>query len=665
MLYQICNGAVKFAAETVLEHINFEIRKDEKIAVVGRNGCGKTTLLKLIAGEAELSKRDSDEDIRIVKAGKPVIGYLKQNAFEDDTLTMEEEVRKAFSGILQMKEEMEYLTGQMEGENAEAVISRYVSLEEQFAYLGGYTFEKEYEIVLKKLGFRPEDKKKKLSEFSGGQQTKIAFARMLLNKPDILLLDEPTNHLDMATITWLEGYLKNYDRAVVIVSHDRMFLDHVVDVVYEIEYKTAVRYPGNYSAFVERKRLNWEKQRKDYELQQKEIARLQALVERFKNKPTKVAMTRSKLKQMEHMVKIDAPARYDLKTFHADFKPARESVADVLRVSGLEIGYELALAEVTFEQKKGQKIGIIGDNGAGKSTLLRTLTGQLEPLGGSFVFGDRVDMGYFEQQMAQYTSEKTVLDDFWEAFPDLKRLDVRSWLGAFLFRQEEVFKQINMLSGGEKVRLALAKIFRRLPNYLILDEPTNHLDIVGKEALEAMLKEYPGSVLFVSHDRYFVKEIADSLLVFEDGAVNFYPYGYEQYWEKVQAGQTPQEDGKVQGTGKDADTLQKTEVQDPVIYRRQAAAREEPPLYERHPGMEQSVLRGCNPGKEAAKKKRRQERLEMLIAEKEEQIAEYRTLLEEPAVQADYERLMELERQIHAANGQLEELMAEWDEILT
>ena len=656
MLYQICNGAVKFAAETVLEHINFEIRKTEKIAVVGRNGCGKTTLLKLIAGEVELSKRDSDEDIYIAKAGKPVIGYLKQNAFEDDTLTMEEEVRKAFSDILQMKEEMERLVAVMDGEGGEAVISLYVRLEEQFAYLGGYTFEKEYEIVLKKLGFAPEDKKKKLSEFSGGQQTKIAFARMLLSKPDILLLDEPTNHLDMATINWLEGYLKDYDRAVVIVSHDRMFLDRVVDVVYEIEYKTAVRYPGNYSAFMERKRLNWEKQRKDYELQQKEIERLQTLVERFKNKPTKVAMTRSKLKQIEHMVKVDAPVRYDLKTFHADFKPERESVTDVLRVSQLAIGYEKPLATVTFEQKKGHKIGIIGDNGAGKSTLLRTLTGQLVPLGGSFAFGDRVDWGYFEQQMAQYTSDKTVLDDFWEEFPDLKRLDVRSWLGAFLFGQEEVFKQINMLSGGEKVRLALAKIFRRLPNYLILDEPTNHMDIVGKESLEAMLKEYPGSVLFVSHDRYFVKEIADSLLVFEEGAVNYYPYGYEQYWEKVQAEQQEQplpDDRKIQRPGNAPDILRKKTGQ------------EEQSVYNEKSEVDQNSQKGYNPGKEAAKKKRRQERLEMLIEENEEQIAAYQVQLEDPAVQADYEKLMALEELLRAANERLEELMAEWDGIIT
>ena len=523
--------------------------------------------------------------------------------------------------------------------------------------------------MIKKLGFSPEDKQKKLSEFSGGQQTKIAFARMLLSKPDILLLDEPTNHLDMATISWLEGYLKDYDRAVVIVSHDRMFLDRVVDVVYEIEYKTAVRYPGNYSAFVERKRLNWEKQQKDYELQQKEIERLQTLVERFKNKPTKVAMTRSKLKQIEHMVKIDAPARYDLKSFHADFQPARESVTDVLRAAQLRIGYDRPLAEVTLEQKKGQKIGIIGDNGSGKSTLLRTLTGQLEPLGGSFAFGDRVDIGYFEQQMAQYTSDKTVLEDFWEEFPDLKRLEVRSWLGAFLFGQEEVFKKIDMLSGGEKVRLALAKIFRRLPNYLILDEPTNHMDIVGKESLEAMLKAYPGSVLFVSHDRYFVKEIADSLLVFENGTVNFYPFGYEQYWEKLQADEKERQDqqadgkpGKLQPVGKNIGVSAKDRSPEKAKNSSPEKAGDAPAAAAPEPLKNAADRKGYNPGKEEAKRKRRLERLEMLIAQKEEELAAYQAQLKEPSIQSDYEKLMELEALCTAADEQLEALMMEWEE---
>ena len=642
MLYQICNGAVKFGAETVLENINFEIRNTEKIAVVGRNGCGKTTLLKLIAGEVSLSKRDSDEDIFIAKAGNPVIGYLKQMAFEDESETMENEVRKAFAEILSMKERMETLLEELEQDPEEGKIARYSALEERFAFLGGYTFEKEYEIVLKQFGFREEDKGRMLAQFSGGQQTKIAFAKMLLSKPDILLLDEPTNHLDMDTIRWLESYLKDYDRAVVIVSHDRMFLDRIVDVVYEIEYHTARRYPGNYSAFVERKRLNWEKQKKDYELQQKEIARLQALVERFKNKPTKVAMTRSKLKQIEHMDKIEAPERYHLKTFHAGFQPARESVTDALNVEHLQIGYDKVLSEVSFYQKKGSRVGIIGDNGIGKSTLLRTLTGQIPALGGSFSFGARVDIGYFEQQMAQYSSDKTVLDDFWEEFPDLKQFDVRCALGAFLFSGDEVFKKINMLSGGEKVRLALARIFQRRPNFLILDEPTNHMDIVGKESLEAMLKSFPGSLLFVSHDRYFVKEVADSLLVFEKGRTVFYPYGYEQYLDSLQAGEQ-----RMKMT-KESDAARPFSVQ-----KQQEKGKESP----------KSAKGGYLEGKEEARLRRRVEKLETMIEEQENRIAGIKEKFLMPEVQSDYETLTELTREQNQEEDALHALMAEWEEL--
>lgn len=629
MLYQICNGAVRFAAATVLENINFEVRNTEKIAVVGRNGCGKTTLLRLIAGEVELSKRDSDEDIYIARAGKPVIGYLKQIAFEDDSITMEQEVRKAFAEILGIKEKMEQLVTVMEQNADEKTIERYTGLQERFQYLGGYTFEKEYQIVLKKLGFLEEDKKKKLSQFSGGQRTKIAFARMLLSKPDILLLDEPTNHLDMDAINWLEDYLKDYDRAVVIVSHDRMFLDRIVDVVYEIEYRTATRYPGNYSAFVTRKRLNFEKQKKDYEQQQKEIARLQTLVEKFKNKPTKVAMTRSKLKQIEHMVKIEAPARYDLKSFHANFTPARESVTDVLTVENLQIGYDKALAEVTFRQTKGRKIGIIGDNGVGKSTLLRTLTGQLTPLGGGYQFGPQTDIGYFEQQMAQYTSSKTVLDDFWDEFPTLKQNEVRSALGAFLFSGDEVFKKIDMLSGGEKVRLVLAKIFKTRPNFLILDEPTNHMDIVGKESLEAMLKSYTGTVVFVSHDRYFVKEVADALLVFTGGQVVYYPYGYEQYQEAVQKNMTHESD---------------------LTHQTNKTFQAEIKQQEKN-----------NNQREEARKQKRLEKLEKQIEEQEILIKDLDDQFMDPDAQTDYKKLTELNEQRTAAAEQLHSLMEEWE----
>ena len=354
MLYQISNGAVAFADDVILHSINFEIRNTEKIAVVGRNGCGKTTLLKLISGEVELDKLDSDEDSFIAKAGKPEIGYLKQIAFDDPDITLEKEVRKCFADMERRKKELENAAKELETDYSETKVARYTAMEEAFKEDGGYYFEKEYEVMIKKFGFSDEERKKPLRDFSGGQQTKIAFIKLLLSKPDILLLDEPTNHLDITTIEWLEGYLKNYPKAVVVVSHDRMFLDNVVDVVYEIEYGTATRYPGNYTNFMERKKENYEKQMKDYNAQQKEIARLQRMVDRFKNKPTKVSMAHSKEKAIEHMVRIEAPDRYDNKTFHANFEPAKETGNDVFFVSELEIGYDHPLSTVSLDLKKGE-----------------------------------------------------------------------------------------------------------------------------------------------------------------------------------------------------------------------------------------------------------------------------------------------------------------------
>ena len=299
MLYQISDGAVAFGDDLILHSIDFEIRNTEKIAIVGRNGCGKTTLLKLISGEVELEKLDSDENSFIAKAGNPEIGYLKQIAFDDPNVTLEQEVRKCFAKMEQRKKELEQAAKDLETDYSEAKVARYTAMEEAFKDDGGYYFEKEYEVMIKKFGFSEEERKKPLKDFSGGQQTKIAFIKLLLSKPDILLLDEPTNHLDVTTIEWLEGYLKNYPKAVVVVSHDRMFLDNIVDVVYEIEYGTAKRYPGNYTDFVARKKENYEKQMKDHIAQKKEIERLQRMVDRFKNKPTKVSMARSKQKAIE------------------------------------------------------------------------------------------------------------------------------------------------------------------------------------------------------------------------------------------------------------------------------------------------------------------------------------------------------------------------------
>ncbi len=640
MLYQICNGRVSFAATTILENINFEVKNTkEKIAVVGRNGCGKTTLLKLISGEIELTKEDGDEGTLIAKAGNPTIGYLKQITFEDETLTLDAEIRKVFEKVLSMKNRLEQLVNLMETDTDEKLVEEYTSLQERFQDAGGYYYEKEYDTMLKSFGFNLSDKQKYLNEFSGGQRTKLAFIKLLLSRPDILLLDEPTNHLDITAIEWLETYLKNYNRAVVIVSHDRMFLDKIVDTVYEIEYQTIKRYSGNYSDFMKQKRERYEKQQKDYAAQQKEIERLNAIVEKFKNKPTKVAMTRSKLKQIEHMDLIEAPDKYDTKTFHASFEPARESGKDVLSVRSLQIGYDCVLSEVSFEMKRGQRLGIIGGNGLGKSTLLKTLVGVIPALAGEYSYGTNVEIGYFDQQMAQYSSEKTVLDDFWDEFATLTQTDARNCLGAFLFSQDDVFKTVKMLSGGERVRLALAKIFKRKPNFLVLDEPTNHMDIVGKETLESMLRDFPGTVIFVSHDRYFIKRVSDTLLVLEPGSSKLYPFGYEQYMEEQDL-----ENTATKPIGNSLNVQTKNEAV---------------------PVKEKAGMQSYNAGKEQARLDRKIKKVEEQLEETEQTIQKKRDELQNPELASDYMKLQDLQYEIDGAEERLLELMAEWDQLIS
>ncbi len=657
MLYQICNGAVRFAADTILENVNFEIRNTEKIAVVGRNGCGKTTLLKLIAGEVDLSKRDSDEDVYISRAGNPTIGYLKQLTFEDENLTLDMEIRKVFAPILNMKKRLGELVEEMETDATEKRVAEYTSLEEKFKDLGGYYYEKEYDTMLRSFQFELADKEKKLSEFSGGQRTKLAFIKLLLSKPDILLLDEPTNHLDISTIEWLEKYLQNYNRAVVIVSHDRMFLDKVVDVVYEIEHQKIKRYAGNYTTFMQQKRQNYEKQMKDHVAQQKEIARLETIVEKFKNKPTKVAMTRSKLKQIEHMDIIEAPDKYDNKTFHANFEPNQETGKDVLQVTDLLIGYDKPLAKVSLDIKRGQKLGIIGGNGIGKSTLLKTLVGMIEPLAGSYSYGNHVEVGYFDQQMAQYSSEKTVLDEFWDEFPSLMQTEVRNCLGAFLFSGDDVFKKVSMLSGGERVRLALAKIFKRRPNFLILDEPTNHMDIVGKETLEAMLRDYPGTVIFVSHDRYFIKQVSDILLVMNRsentgpdaaGECRLYTFGYEQYMEETGADLQAEETAAGKKNSGNIKQMSPSK-QEPAKTDQSADASAGGKYY--------------NPGKEQSKLERRIKKIEEQLETCETELQKQKDELQNPELTSDYVRLQEIQNSIDEREEQLLSLMSEWDEL--
>ena len=672
MLYQISNGAVAFGDDVILHSIDFEIRNTEKIAIVGRNGCGKTTLLKLISGEVEMEKLDSDESAFIAKAGNPEIGYLKQIAFDDPDVTLEQEVRKCFVKMDERKAELARAAAELEHDYSDEKVARYTAMEEAFKDDGGYYYEKEYEVMIRKFGFSDDERKKPIRDFSGGQQTKIAFIKLLLSKPDILLLDEPTNHLDVTTIEWLEGYLKSYPKAVVVVSHDRMFLDNVVDVVYEIEYGTARRYPGNYTNFIARKKENYDKQMKDHIAQQKEIERLQRMVTRFKGKPTKTAMAQSKQKAIERMVIIEAPDKYDNKTFHANFQPEKETGNDVLYTSELAIGYDHPLSVVSLDLKRGEKLGILGGNGLGKSTFLKTIVGKIPALSGDYRFGTNVQIGYFDQQMAMYTSNKTVLDDFWDEYPNLTETEARNALGAFLFSGEDVFKNVNMLSGGEKVRLALCKILKTRPNVLVLDEPTNHMDIVGKETLESMLKDYKGTLIFVSHDRYFVKKVATQLLVFEDGTTNLYQFGYEQYQEKLDreasesknvyrgnaifGGAISQNGSSQTGSAANQSASQTTAAGNPDEGTNANSAAG---------GMAVSSTGKAyyNPGKERSKIQKKVKKAEEDLAVKEAKLDELKAELMKPEYQSSYSKLTEIQNEIDALEEEILIDMEAWEEL--
>ena len=674
MLYQISNGAVAFGDDVILHSIDFEIRNTEKIAIVGRNGCGKTTLLKLISGEVEMEKLDSDESAFIAKAGNPEIGYLKQIAFDDPDVTLEQEVRKCFVKMDERKAELARAAAELEHDYSDEKVARYTAMEEAFKDDGGYYYEKEYEVMIRKFGFSDDERKKPIRDFSGGQQTKIAFIKLLLSKPDILLLDEPTNHLDVTTIEWLEGYLKSYPKAVVVVSHDRMFLDNVVDVVYEIEYGTARRYPGNYTNFIARKKENYDKQMKDHIAQQKEIERLQRMVTRFKGKPTKTSMAQSKQKAIDRMVIIEAPDKYDNKTFHANFQPEKETGNDVLYTSELAIGYDHPLSVVSLDLKRGEKLGILGGNGLGKSTFLKTIVGKIPALSGEYRFGTNVQIGYFDQQMAMYTSNKTVLDDFWDEYPNLTETEARNALGAFLFSGEDVFKNVNMLSGGEKVRLALCKILKTRPNVLVLDEPTNHMDIVGKETLESMLKDYRGTLIFVSHDRYFVKKVATQLLVFEDGTTNLYQFGYEQYQEKLDreasesknvyrgnaifGGAISQNGGSQTGSDANLSTSQTAAAGNVGESTNANSAAQAGGM-----AVSSTGKAYYNPGKERSKIQKKVKKAEEDLAVKEAKLDELKAELMKPEYQSSYSKLTEIQNEIDALEEEILIDMEAWEEL--
>ena len=625
MRIEIINGSVEYDGNTVLSEINFSVSDKEKIALVGRNGSGKTSILKCISGEVPLVSGTGDEKFSFSISGAPKIGYLQQVSLNDE-LTLRQEILSAYKDVVGLENKLQNLLDKMSENPSDENVGAYSRAMERFENIGGYLYKKEYLTAVSKFGFSAEDLDKKLSCFSGGQRTKIALMKLLLEKPDVLLLDEPTNHLDIAAVEWLEGYLKNYKNSVVIVSHDRMFLDRIVGVVYEIEYGVTTRYKGNYTAFLAQKQQAYDKALKDAKWKSAEIDRLRKIVERFRYKATKAAMAQSKLKEIERLGTVETPRRFDTSTFASSFQPEYESVRDVLFVKDLVFGYDKPLGEISLAVERGQKIGVIGSNGTGKSTLLKTITGLIPPLSGDVRFGVKTRVGYFDQTIAATKSELSVLEDFRAEFPELNDGEIRKTLGGFLLSGDDVFKCVKDLSGGEKVRLALSKIFRRRPNFLILDEPTNHMDIIGKETLEKLLMDFSGTVIVVSHDRYLINRVAKSLIVFENGGVRYFDGTFDEYEEREK--ETAEEVAK------------------------------EKPEKTKKTGGERYVE-----SKEEARRKHRVEFLEKKITALEEELSRAQAKLDDETVNTDYKKVMAVEEEIKTIEEKLEPLITEWTEL--
>ena len=625
MRIEIINGSVEYDGNTVLSEINFSVSDKEKIALVGRNGSGKTSILKCISGEVPLVSGTGDEKFSFSISGAPKIGYLQQVSLNDE-LTLRQEILSAYKDVVGLENKLQILLDKMSENPSDENVGAYSRAMERFENIGGYLYKKEYLTAVSKFGFSAEDLDKKLSCFSGGQRTKIALMKLLLEKPDVLLLDEPTNHLDIAAVEWLEGYLKNYKNSVVIVSHDRMFLDRIVGVVYEIEYGVTTRYKGNYTAFLAQKQQAYDKALKDAKWKSAEIDRLRKIVERFRYKATKAAMAQSKLKEIERLGTVETPRRFDTSTFASSFQPEYESVRDALFVKDLVFGYDKPLGEISLAVERGQKIGVIGSNGTGKSTLLKTITGLIPPLSGDVRFGVKTRVGYFDQTIAATKSELSVLEDFRAEFPELNDGEIRKTLGGFLLSGDDVFKCVKDLSGGEKVRLALSKIFRRRPNFLILDEPTNHMDIIGKETLEKLLMDFSGTVIVVSHDRYLINRVAKSLIVFENGGVRYFDGTFDEYEEREK--ETAEEVAK------------------------------EKPEKTKKTGGERYVE-----SKEEARRKHRVEFLEKKITALEEEPSRAQAKLDDETVNTDYKKVMAVEEEIKTIEEKLDPLITEWTEL--
>ena len=636
MNYKIQNAAISFGDNTLLEEINFEVNTTDKIAIVGRNGCGKTTFLKALIDNDMFEEGIGQNKFQIVRQNNLSIGYLKQIQFKDETISMEEEIRSVYKDIIELEEKLKSIQKQMESnideKQAQSLAVEYSKTLERFEALDGYTYKKEYETAILKFGFSKEDMQKQIKDFSGGQKTKIALIRLILSKPDLLILDEPTNHLDVTTIEWLEKYLSRYKNALIIVSHDRMFLDKIVNKVYEIEYAAFTLYTGNYSSYEIQKKERYEKQLKDYEYQQAEIKRLRQIADRFRYKPTKAKMALSKLKQIERMDIVDRPNRYDTRSFTKNFKLKETSGKLVLKTEELKFGYKEPLGVTSFELFRGDTLGIIGANGKGKSTLLKTLMEKIPKLGGHFSFGFNVDKEYFDQELSFKDENATVIEDFENEFKNMTTTDIRSALASFMFYADDVQKQIKDLSGGQKVRLELCKIIRKGPNTLLLDEPTNHMDIIGKETLERLLQAYEGTTIVVSHDRYFINKIANCLLIFEEDKVRFFRGTYNEYLEEREKEEITKDEKASQKENKKEEQITDTKAQ-------------------------------YLESKERNKIQTKIKRLEEQIDRNEAKINEIKQEMEKEENMTSYTKLAELQEEINKIEEENENKLSEWEEL--
>lgn len=642
ILLQVQQISKFFGAEVILDNIKLEVKTGDRIALVGRNGAGKSTLLKIIAGKM------SYDGGTISKPKSVEIGYLAQNTGLESSKTIWDEMLSVFDSLRKMEADlrkMELRLGEPElyndPEKYQALMTDYDTLQHTFKESGGYTYEAEIRSVLNGLRFYPEDYEVEIASLSGGQKTRLALAKLLLAKQDILVLDEPTNHLDIETLAWLETYLQNYHGSLLIVSHDRYFLDKVVNQVYEISRTKIDYYKGNYSSFVNQKQAKLEQMWKEFDKQQKQIAKLEDFVARNIVRASTTKRAQSRRKQLEKMDVLGRP-QGDEKAAHFGFQFEKQTGKDVLMVDQLNIGYakdKRIASNLTFEMKRQDSLALVGPNGIGKSTLLKTLIRDIPALSGEFHFGAGVKIGYYDQEQAKLTSNKTVLMELWDDYPELNEVNVRTTLGNFLFSDDDVLKNVQSLSGGEKARLALAKLTLLEANVLILDEPTNHLDIESKEVLEAALIDFEGTILFVSHDRYFINRIASKIVELASEKATVFLGDYDYYQEKLaeekELARLDAEDRRKKGEQVEATaSVRKLNYQEEK--------------------EQQKLLR---------QRKRKLEEIEKSMEETDEKIAELELQLTNPEVFQDHEKSLEITQELDAVKADGEKLMEEWEQI--